>query len=180
MNWSRLFRYDSGVLYLVSKPCKNKPAGIVAGSVNKNGYRYVSCFGKKHKVSHIVWEMHNPTDKLNKGDQIDHINHNRADDRIENLRKTNNKGNSRNRALLTNNKSGYTGVYWRKDVSKWRATIRVDGEDINLGCFYSLEEAVAARKAAEASYGFHENHGQRRRDVANAQLAFVLEKLSEE
>ena len=156
MNWYRVFRQDSGVLYWVNKPCKNKPEGIVAGSVNKNGYRYVSCLGKKYKVSHIVWEMHNPTDKLNKGDQIDHINHNRADDRIENLRKTNNKGNSRNRALLTNNKSGYTGVYWR-------ATIRVDGEHINLGFFCALEEAVAVRKAAEAAYGFHENHGVKRR-----------------
>jgi len=113
----------------------------------------------RYKVSHVVWLLHNPNELIKTGEQIDHINHNMADDRIENLRKTTNKGNSRNRSLGSSNKSGATGVYWRQDVYKWRATIKVDGVEMSLGFFTDFEAATKARAAAEVEYGFHENHG---------------------
>lgn len=159
MKWSDIFNYDNGVLYWKIKPCKNLPVGFRAGSINKTGYRYISYGDRKHKVSHVVWLLHNPDELIKTGEQIDHINHNRVDDRIENLRKTTNKGNSRNRSLRVSNKSGATGVYWRQDVSKWRATIKVDGVEMSLGFFTDFEAAAKARAAAEVEYGFHENHG---------------------
>lgn len=159
MNWNDIFNYDNGVLYWKIKPCKNLPVGFRAGSINKTGYRYISYGGRKYKVSHVVWLLHNPDELIKTGEQIDHINHNRADDRIENLRKTTNKGNSRNRSLSTSNTSGATGVYWRQDVCKWRATIKVDGVEMNLGFFTYFEAATKARADAEVEYGFHENHG---------------------
>lgn len=45
------------------------------------------------------------------------------------------------------------------DVSKWRATIKVDGVEINLGFFANFEDAAKARATAEKEHGFHENHG---------------------
>lgn len=159
MNWSDVFNYDNGVLYWKIRPCKNLPVGFRAGAINKTGYRYVSYKDRKYKVSHIVWLLHNPDDFIKPGEQIDHINHNRADDRIEKLRKTTNKGNSRNRSLRVSSKSGVTGVYWRQDVSKWRATIKVDGVEMHLGFFANLDDAIKARATAEVEYGFHENHG---------------------
>lgn len=159
MNWSEVFEYKDGVLIWRIKPCKNQNPGMPAGSINKNGYGYISFLGKKYKASHIVWLIFNPGDTITKGEQIDHINHDRSDDRIENLRKTTNKGNSRNRMLRPSCKSGVMGVYWRSDVGKWKATIKVDGVELHLGYFVDIEKAAAARRAAQEEYNFHENHG---------------------
>lgn len=91
--------------------------------------------------------------------EIDHINHDRADNRIANLRVVSKSGNMRNMPKLKNNTSGATGVYWDKSASKWSAKIRVDRKLISIGYYQSFTDAVAARMAAEARYGFHANHG---------------------
>ena len=125
----------------------------------KDGYVKIRLNGTLYLAHRLAWNMTYPEDPVGPDEQIDHINHNRADDRIENLRKTTNKGNSRNRSLRASSKSGVTGVYWRQDVSKWRATIKVDGLEIHLGFFANLDDAIKARATAEVEYGFHENHG---------------------
>jgi hypothetical protein len=56
-----------------------------------------------------------------------------------------------NRGVSSINTTGVTGVY-RMPKDRWRARIVVDGKNLSLGCFPSFEEAVAARKAAEAKY----------------------------
>lgn len=159
MNWSEIFEYKDGVLTWLVRPCKNKNTGMVAGAINKTGYRYISFLGKKYKASHIVWLIFKPHDIIGKGEQIDHLNHIRSDDRIENLRKTTNKGNSRNRQLRASSKSGVMGVYWREDVGKWKASIKVDGVEIQLGYFDDIEKAAAARIKAQQENNFHINHG---------------------
>jgi hypothetical protein len=88
---------------------------------------------------------------------IDHINGDRADNRIVNLRQTTQSENMRNRRKSTNNTSGYVGVY--KVGAKWRARISVDSKNMNLGIYDTIEQAVQARKQAEIDYGYHENHG---------------------
>jgi hypothetical protein len=92
-------------------------------------------------------------------DQIDHINGNRADNRITNMRDVSPSENRRNAAMSMNNTSGYNGVGWDKRAGKWRAVIGVGGRIRPLGRFANLDEAIAARKAAEVAHGFHENHG---------------------
>tara|TARA_R100001230_G_C5689678_1_gene202493 strand:- start:3336 stop:3875 length:540 start_codon:yes stop_codon:yes gene_type:complete len=86
---------------------------------------------------------------------IDHINHDRADNRLSNLRLVSNQENCRNQRLGKSNVSGSVGVYWVPAENKWKAKI---GHD-HLGTFSSKSDAIAARKKAEASYGFHINHG---------------------
>ena len=51
------------------------------------------------------------------------------------------------------NASGYAGVNYRKDVGKWRAVIMVDGKNMSLGTFSTVEEAIEARQKAERELG---------------------------
>ena len=93
-------------------------------------------------------------------DQIDHINHNRADNRISNLRLASQSENAKNAGRRSDNTSGVTGVYWSKSRRKWVAQIGLPGGVTKpLGRYSSLADAAAARKAAEQKYGFHPNHG---------------------
>ena len=91
--------------------------------------------------------------------QIDHINHNKSDNRICNLREVSEKDNHKNRPKQVNNTSGCTGVSWYKLTNKWIAHIQVNKKHITLGYFNTFTEAVRTRKEAEVKYGFYKNHG---------------------
>jgi hypothetical protein len=94
-------------------------------------------------------------------DEIDHINGDRADNRLSNLREVSNIENQRNKVLPRNNKSGHIGVSWNKDSKKWMARITINYKLKQVGQFSTIEEAVAARKEAERKFGFSERHGAR-------------------
>lgn len=87
-----------------------------------------------------------------KGDYVDHINHNTLDNRRHNLRICKNSTNLRNGRIRTNNTSGVSGVHWDKVRDKWSAVIKVNYKTIHLGRHNSFEDAVQARKLAEAKY----------------------------
>lgn len=151
-----ILRYDlsTGVFtWLVSRG-KNK-----AGAVAKNkcrGYFRIKIDGKgyyAHRLAFLYVLGWMP-------EQTDHINHNPLDNRWINLRPANNKTNGKNMSRSIRNKSGCTGVRLR-DWGKWEVRIHDEGKDISLGCFAVFGDAVAARKAAELKYGYHENHGRR-------------------
>lgn len=93
--------------------------------------------------------------------QIDHLNGDRADNRLENLRCVTGGENSKNRGLYRNNSSGRIGVYFDNNAKMWRASIKARGHTHHLGCFLAFEDACAARAAAEKDHGFHANHGNR-------------------
>jgi hypothetical protein len=88
---------------------------------------------------------------------IDHINGDSSDNRIVNLRQTTQSENNRNRRITDKNTSGYVGVY--KRGAKWCAQISVNGKNMHLGAYDTIEQAANARKQAEIDYGYHENHG---------------------
>lgn len=92
---------------------------------------------------------------------IDHINGDTSDNRPNNLRDVGPLENNRNRPTPRNNTTGAHGVSRIRENGKWRATINVKGKQVHLGCFVTISSAVAARKAAELKYGFHENHGRK-------------------
>ena len=77
--------------------------------------------------------------------------------RAANLRDVTNKENGRNAGKPVTNSSGVVGVHWLKREKLWFAKIRTDDRNYPLGYFKSREAAVAARKAAEARFGFAQN-----------------------
>lgn len=83
---------------------------------------------------------------------LDHINGNRRDNRIENLREANCVENNRNRSIARHNTSGCKGVSWDKSYGGWRADIKVNYKRIRLGCSRELSNAIAMRKEAEKMY----------------------------
>lgn len=114
------------------------------------------------KVSGVQLKAHRIIWMLLYGDEpaeVDHINHNRADNRPVNLRAADRTANQRNASMYKTNTSGANGVHWQSKNGKWRAEIRHERKSIHLGYFSDFREAAAARKAAEKQYGYHANHG---------------------
>ena len=157
MNWNDIFEYIDGYLIWKIRPARRVKVGDIAGYKNNEGYMVLRIKNKQLKVHRIIWEMHN--DKIPDGMEIDHINHKRDDNRIDNLRLVNRKENSMNFSLSVLNKSGFIGVTWNKRLCKWQSNITVNGKQIYLGVFDIIDDAVKARIQASEIYGFHENHG---------------------
>lgn len=128
----------------------------VAGFEASNGYRYIEISGTSNLEHRLVWVY--ITGRW-PADQLDHINRNRSDNRMINLREVNNSKNQRNTTLRKTNKSGIMGVHTRSDNGKWSARINHDGGRFSLGSFCDFFEACCARKSAEARLGYHANHG---------------------
>lgn len=121
-----------------------------------NGYLQGFVFNRKLFAHRVAWAMH--YGKWPK-QQIDHINGNGLDNRITNLRDVDNAENRKNQKRNSANTSGVMGVGPRPNGRRWRAEIKIGGKRLQLGTFDTFEEAVAARKSAEARLGFHPNHG---------------------
>ena len=115
-----------------------------AGKPNHGDYAWSNEFGYLHR--HIL--------NLKSGDKrmADHINHNRFDCRLANLRIVDKFTNARNRTLHKRNKTGVNGVHFDKDANRYKATINVGKRYLNLGRYKTIPEAAAARKQAELQY----------------------------
>ena len=135
---------------------RGKPIGSKLGSTDGKGYLSVQINNKQYKVHRLVWLYHYGSFPKN---NIDHINGNRSDNRIENLRDVSYSDNSKNMTLDKRSKTGVTGVLESRSVGKYEVSIGVDGSLIHLGTFGNIEAAIEARKEAEIKYGFHTNHG---------------------
>ncbi len=85
-------------------------------------------------------------------EETDHINRDRADNRRSNLRECTHQQNACNKPICSANRSGITGVFWVKRISRWVAQIRCNYKHTHLGCFTDIAEAKAARRAAELEY----------------------------
>jgi HNH endonuclease len=124
--------------------------------MKSTGYFTAAFFGQAYLAHRVIWAYHYgewPTD------QIDHINGDKTDNRLENLRSVTNAENCKNKRTLDANLSGVTGVGWHRAANKWYARIGSGYRNIYLGVFDNFDGAVAARKNAEIEHGFHQNHG---------------------
>lgn len=120
------------------------------------GYKQGTILKKKYLAHRVAWALHYG---FWPSGEIDHINGNKVDNRIDNLRDVNHRENGLNQKLKSNNKSGVNGVLWDKSIGKWSARIMVDGKLHILLNTSSFEEACNARREADLKYKFHENHG---------------------
>lgn len=116
----------------------HKPAGF-----NDNGYRRLHFDRHCYLAHRIIWLL---VHKTWPKEQIDHVNGDRSDNRLYNLRCASYKENGRNKQLSRTKLHAYKGVYAKKN--RWQASICVDRKQIYLGLFVSPEEARAAYEAA--------------------------------
>ena len=129
--------------------------GTTAGTLDPSGYVKINLDHTPRYAHRLAWLLHYgefPTH------QIDHINMDRADNRINNLRKATNAQNSRNRGAQSNNKStGVKGVRFIEKYGLYVVSITVDGIAHNRGCFRNIKDAAAEyeRAAQELHREFH-------------------------
>ena len=118
----------------------HKTAGKVAGCLRANGYKEISVNRKRYNAHRIVWLWHYGVFPAN---GLDHINGDKSDNRIENLREATKIQNAQNRRTArSDNKSGYLGVGVSRD--KWTAQIYLSGKRLHIGCFDTPEAAHEA------------------------------------
>lgn len=136
-----------------------KRVGKPSGCPNKEGYVKVLIDGTYHSAHRIAWLIWCGEWVEYPAYEIDHINGDRSDNRITNLRKVTKSDNQRNAGQRVNNTSGVHGVNWKPKYNsnpgdgRWVARIWNGPKHVYLGSFKSLHEAEIARKAAERVLG---------------------------
>lgn len=120
--------------------------------INAQGYKTGRMLGRAVRANRLawahfygVWPEH----------EVDHIDHDKTNDRIANLREVTNAVNSRNMAKSPRNKTGHTGVSICKSTGRYRVKVC----NKHFGYFGSMKEAGEAARSARADMGFHQNHG---------------------
>jgi len=144
----KTYRYvpETGFLYWREKGRKRNMNAPVGG-LNTKGYRVILMRQRLYLAHRVIWFMvHGEWPNL-----IDHINGNKNDNRIENLRSVNQAQNLQNRKISKRNKSGYTGINFNKKRNRYLVSI---GKK-SVGWFKTLEEAIEARKKVEREYFTH-------------------------
>lgn len=130
-------------------------AGKPAGSVIDTGYVRIRIDDKGHRAHRLAWlYVHGYLPE-----EIDHIDGDKTNNAIANLRSVTHSENLRNTRKNTRNTTGIVGVTYRPSRNQWLAYITINRKRIHGGIFGTKEEAVKARKALERKYDFHENHG---------------------
>lgn len=128
--------------------------GDTAGYAHSKGYLSVAVGGRELLVHRVIWCMQTGFWPF----QVDHKNHNRMDNRWDNLQEVTISRDNQLNMSQRGSKLGIQGVRQLPGGNYW-AYIMVNRKQIGLGSHPTLDEAQQARKAAELRYGFHANHG---------------------
>ncbi len=145
---NKRFLYKKGRIYRRFWILGCKPLHEPVGNPDRHGHLRVSVNRKKYSVHRIIWIMHNGAIPV--GLVIDHKNQKRNDNMLENLRVVTQQQNLRNSKTRIDNRTGTTGVRWNKDIKKWTADIKSPiRTTLYLGSYETINEAIAARRAAE-------------------------------
>lgn len=131
--------------------------GALAGCHRPDGYVRIVIDGWIDYAHRWAWRL--AVGSIPPGMEIDHIDHNPSNNALSNLRLVTRSGNRRNRSRDSRNKSGINGVHWSENAQAWSVQIRCNRKTTHIGYFKDLQAAAIARKNAEASFGFHPNHG---------------------
>lgn len=150
-----LFDYkDAELIWKFTLSSKGKK-GNSAGSIRLDGYKKVGISGKTYLIHRLIYMLHYG----NMPDYVDHINGNRADNRIENLRAATKSQNCQNQKIPSNNKSGIKNVCWNKRLNKWCVQLKVKNKTLNIGYFKDLElaelVAIEARNKHHKEFASH-------------------------
>ncbi len=132
------YNYESGVFtWQQTKSGRSKKE---AGSVHSDGYCHIMIDAVSYQTHRLVWLYCNG--ELPPVRSVDHINRNRSDNRISNLRIAKLFQNGHNKNLLSNNKSGLRGIRFKKN--RWEVSCMINNKRKYLGRYMTKQEAVAA------------------------------------
>lgn len=141
---TQLLEYNpvTGIVTWKAGSNRNKRIGMEAGSTCRNGYKRIEVNGKSYMLHRIIWAL---VYGITVDMQIDHINGDRADNRLENLRAVTPRENQNNRVSHRNGRlCGY-----KRSRNKWEAQIVYNGKKLFLGRFATEQEAHNAYEEAK-------------------------------
>lgn len=150
---------ETGLLRWKISPAKHIKIGCIAGYCQKfktTTYVILRFKNKNYRAHRVIWMI---LHGVWPSEDVDHVNGVGVDNKIKNLRDVSQLENLKNQRLRKTNKSGFCGVCWLKHISKWRARINFNSSTVTLGYFVNIEDAIAARQAANVQHGFHPLHG---------------------
>lgn len=138
---------ETGLLHWKER-AGGRSAGARAGSIDREGYIALGFDGHKLRGHRVAWAIHYGTWP---DQEIDHVNRNKADNSIRNLRLATDSQNSANRGLMRFNSHGSKGVTCLPSGS-WQAQIQVNKKNHYLGAFKDKADAIAAYAAAAVRF----------------------------
>lgn len=157
--FNEAFKYCNGELYwkIMTNPSK-KLIGKKAGCKSSGAYGVVNLDGKSYSLHKVIFCMHNgympPI--------VDHIDGNKSDHRIENLRAATHQSNNWNKVVQSNNKLGLKNISWNNQNQKYWVQLSKNGNKIVSLTFDDLELAeLVATEARNKYHGEFANHGAR-------------------
>tara|TARA_R110000823_G_scaffold45957_1_gene118270 strand:- start:294 stop:782 length:489 start_codon:yes stop_codon:yes gene_type:complete len=151
--------YDNYSISLEGEVRNDKTNKFLKPVLHDGYYRIVLCKNGKPKAHSLHRLIAIAFIQKEEGrDCVDHIDNNRTNNSLENLRWCSKKENNQNRSLSNKNTSGVKGVHFEKKSQKWRVQINIDGKQIRLGYFKTLEEATLVRREkAQEIFGLFTN-----------------------
>ena len=133
-----------------------KNVGRKSGYIHHTGYRIIRIFKSGYYAHRLAWLWANGAWPE---PFIDHINHDKDDNRLANLRVVTKRDNGRNQKVRSNNTSGVMGVTWHKGHQRWAAQVWNGERNLHLGYHETVKDAEQARLEAGKRLGYHANHG---------------------
>lgn len=151
-----LFEYKDGNLYWKIKVGVRSSIGKKAGSIRKDKYFQIQINKKPFLIHRLIFLYHHGYLPA----YIDHIDCNRGNNKIENLRAATKINNGQNLKKRIANKSGYKNVFWKKDIKKWAVQLPIDGKKKWFGSYFDIEVARFVAETMRHKYhGKWANHG---------------------
>jgi hypothetical protein len=132
-----VFKYENGQLYWLGNR-QGAPKNTPVGSISSGGYLSCMLDGKHYLLHRLIYLYNHGYMPEN----VDHINGDRKDNRVENLRAVSKSGNQQNmRVAYSTNKANLLGAFYSKQTKKWFSRICVSNKRLWLGTFKTPEEA---------------------------------------
>ncbi len=144
--WKSFGKYSKREGKRAGSVCGSKRIGVAYEKMMVDHKRYFS-----HRLAWLYFYGEWPKN------QIDHIDGDTLNNKINNLRDVTTSENHKNRSVDARNKSGYPGVYYW--YGKWLVNISIDKKRVHLGVFNNVDDAIKCRKKAEIEHDYHKNHG---------------------
>jgi hypothetical protein len=150
-----LFEYRDGELFWKVFTSPSAPIGSKVGHLASDGYIQTHIKRKFYRNHRIIFLYHHGY----LPQYIDHIDGNRSNNQIENLREATKHQNGCNTKINKNNTSGVKGVSWHKKTKKWYVRVSIHRKSISIGYYDSLEDAkIAMIEARNKHHGKYARH----------------------